>query len=414
MDEAHTYSVSKFIAVMNAQLGQIPAQIIGEISQLTKAASGHRYFTLKDKETGYILDCTIWARDYLLAGVELEVGMEIAATGKANFYGPFGKLSFNTRTVELVGEGALKMAYEKLKKKLTLEGVFAPERKRELPSFPQKIGIITSLHGAVIHDFSNNLGKFGFKLLVLNSKVEGPESGRELALSVRAMRSEDIDVLVIIRGGGSIQSLAGFDNEALVREIVSFPVPVLAGVGHHQDITLAAMAADAAESTPSFVAALINRSWEQALLSLTRSEDSIIGSYELFLEQTERSIDICFSSIKDSLERILGIYDKARGAVQKAVLSLEFQFKHVSERIEGNAKTILQHSQNRIQGLSQQLESTARLIQSNDPKRQLKFGYSIVYKDGKIVRSVQGIKKGETLSVQVADGAISAAVLDNT
>lgn len=436
MDESHPYTVSEFIALMNAQLDQLPAQIIGEISQLKVASSGHRYFTLKDKDTGFILDCTIWARDYMLAGVELEVGMELAATGKANFYGPFGKLSFVAKTVELVGEGALKLAYEKLKKKLTLEGVFAPERKRALPVFPQKIGVITSIHGAVIHDFSNNLGKFGFKLFVLNSKVEGPESGRELALSVRAMRSEAIDVLVIIRGGGSIQSLAGFDNEALVREIVSFPVPVLAGVGHHQNITLAALAADAAESTPSLVATLINRSWEQASIALARSEEQILSSFQYNLDQTARSIDTSFATIKDALEQIMNVYDKARGTIGRAVVAMEYQFKRVSDSMEHTLKSVfksyegaLQNAhqrycverprkyyeryQNRLQGLSTHLESISRIIQANDPNHQLKFGYSIVYKDGKVVRSTKDVTVGEKLSLHVVDGTITTQVLDN-
>lgn len=231
--------------------------------------------------------------------------------------------------------------------------MFAPERKRALPVFPQKIGVITSIHGAVIHDFSNNLGKFGFKLFVLNSKVEGPESGRELALSVRAMRSEAIDVLVIIRGGGSIQSLAGFDNEALVREIVSFPVPVLAGVGHHQNITLAALAADAAESTPSLVATLINRSWEQASIALARSEEQILSSFQYNLDQTARSIDTSFATIKDALEQIMNVYDKARGTIGRAVVAMEYQFKRVSDSMEHTLKSVFKSYEGALQNAHQ-------------------------------------------------------------
>src|SRR5690606_4973649 len=114
-----------------------------------------------------------------------------------------------------VGEGALKKAYDKLKAKLTKEGLFAEENKKELPLYPEKIGVITSATGAVVHDFSNNLGKYGFKVKIMDTRVEGQEAGRDLILSVRAFRKEDIDVLVLIRGGGSMQSLAGFDNETL-------------------------------------------------------------------------------------------------------------------------------------------------------------------------------------------------------
>ena len=436
MQPQEPISVSDFIALMNAELGRIQADVVGEVSELKRAASGHVYFTLKDKETGFILPCTIWARDYALSSVELEVGMEVAASGRANYYGPFGKLTFNAKTVELVGEGALKKAYEKLKKKLAAEGLFNVDTKRPVPAFPQRIGIITSLHGAVIHDFQNNLGKFGFKLSVLNAKVEGPESGRELALSVRAMRSEAIDVLVIIRGGGSIQSLAGFDNEALVREIARFPVPVLAGVGHHQDVTLAALAADFAESTPSLVATLINRSWEQAASSLDRSERRILVGFGMAIGDATRALDAATVTVRDALQGIVDVCDKARGAIDRAVVRMEYEFKRARERLAADARSITrgfaQFAQTakleycttrpakmlamyraRLHGASSELDALSRVIQANSPERPLKFGYSIVYNGGTVVRSVRDVRSGERLDVQVADGTIVTRVEPN-
>ena len=410
MTEGEQYSVSEFIELMNRELDALSAVVIGEVSELKVAASGHRYFTLKDKDTGFILPCTIWARDYMLTGVELELGLEVAVSGKANFYGPFGKLSFNVKSIELVGEGALKQAYEKLKKKLTTEGLFDSVRKRPLPNFPRKIGIITSLHGAVIHDFSNNLGKYGFSLFVLNAKVEGPESGRELALSVRAMRTEDIDVLVIIRGGGSIQSLAGFDNEALVREIARFPVPVLAGVGHHQDVTLAAMASDFAESTPSLVATLINSSWKEASGSLDRSEHTIISSYESILRNAGRTIDSTFSRMKDALLRIVDVYERAMGSVSHAVLTMDYAFKRMRDTLASYQETIPGAYQSLLFATSQKIDTLGRVIEAHSPERQLKFGYSIVYNKGKVVRSPKDVKVGEVLEVQTADGTIRTQV----
>jgi exodeoxyribonuclease VII large subunit len=413
MPPIETYSVSEFIQRINSELEGIVGQVMGEVSELKTASSGHVYFTLKDKDTGYILPCTIWARDYLLSSVALEMGMEVAVSGKASYYGPFGKLSFNAKTVELVGEGALKKAYDKLKKKLTEEGIFAPERKRSIPIFPQKIGIITSTHGAVIHDFSNNLGKFGFSLMVLNSKVEGPESGRELALSVRAMRTEAIDILVIIRGGGSIQSLAGFDNEILVREIASFPVPVIAGVGHHQDVTLAALAADAAESTPSLVATLINASWIEAIRSLDQSEDHIFQAYEHSLTTAARTVDRSCAVINNSLGSILRAYSTATESIRRAAVSLEYEFRRTKERIGTTLQALYGHYQQQLQGVTTQLDATAKLMKSNSPEHQLRFGYSITYKNGTIVRSAKDVRKGDTLSVQVSDGTILTTVSDN-
>lgn len=410
MNPLEQYSVSEFIQRINAELDAIQGQVIGEVSELKIASSGHAYFTLKDKDTGFILPCTLWARDYMLSSVELELGMEVAVTGKANYYGPFGKLSFNAKSVELVGEGALKKAYDKLKKKLTEEGLFSIEKKRPLPAFPQKIGIVTSLHGAVIHDFSNNLGKFGFMLSVLNSKVEGPESGRELALSVRAMRNEDIDVLVIIRGGGSIQSLAGFDNEALVREIAAFPVPVLAGVGHHQDVTLAALAADAAESTPSLVATLINSSWEEALHIVDRSERTIFSIYESALITAQRTIERVFVLLKTSLEDILAIHEAARQAALRAMTAIAHRIEVTGTSMRNSGQAILNLYQQQLQLHNKGLDTSAKLIHANSPEHQLKFGYSIIYKNGRIVRSTKDAKQGEALELQVADGTIQTTV----
>lgn len=428
------YSVAEFIAVLNKSLEALPARVVGEVSELKIAASGHAYFTLKDKDTGFILPAAIWARDYALAGVELEIGMEVAATGRANFYGPFGKLSFNAKTVELVGEGALKKAYDLIKKKLTAEGLFSEERKRPLPAFVRRIGVITSMHGAVIHDFSSNLARYGFQVRILDSKVEGPESGRALALSVRAMREEDIDVLVIIRGGGSIQSLAGFDNEALVREIASFPVPVLAGIGHHQDVTLAALAADFAESTPSFVAALINKSWQEAEAALAKDTAAIMRGFTQSLEGERLGIARYYQAMHAELDGIIGRAEAAKGAVGKALVRMEYEIRRVWEGITSMTQGISQSFQNalgevrsreanilsnqildpymrRIEAIESNLEVTSKTVSQNDPKRQLRLGYSITYKGDKLIRSVGDAPPGTTLEIHLSDGAVTTKTI---
>ena len=132
---------------------------------------------------------TIWHSRYALNGLKLELGAEVLVKGWPDFYGPFGKLSFIAQTIELVGEGALKKAYDKLKEKLAKEGLFAESRKRPLPLYPKTIGVITSTSGAVVHDFNSNLGKYGFKVKIMGSRVEGQESGPDLILSLRAFKS---------------------------------------------------------------------------------------------------------------------------------------------------------------------------------------------------------------------------------
>lgn len=404
------YSVGEYVELLNDNLAHLSGEVIGEVSEYKLASSGHAYFTLKDKDNGYILPCTLWRRDYELCGVQLEIGMEVLVRGKPNFYGPFGKLSFIGKTVELVGEGALKKAYEALRKKLEKEGLFAVKRKRAIPKFPRKIGVITSVRGAVIHDFSNNLRKSGFKVKILDTRVEGPESGRDLTLSVRAMRKEDIDVLVLIRGGGSMQSLAGYDNEALVREIVRFPVPVIAGVGHHQDVPLAALVADAAESTPSLCAALLNKSWVEAEHSVSQSQWSIFDTYGSVVNTAKSELLSMFAVAEDVVRGILKKYTEAEQAVLHAVVRISAELARSRDRIKNGQTFFLRTYGQVVQTFLRQLENVERVIVNSNPERQLRLGYSLAMTRGKIVRSVKDVRKGEMLNVKIADGELISEI----
>ena len=175
-----------------------------------------------------------------------------------------------------MGEGALKKAYDKLKQKLEKEGLFSSEKKKPIPEFPQRIGLITSETGAVIHDFLNNLGKYGYQISFVNSRVEGQIAVQGLLLAITYFSGKEIDVLVIIRGGGSLESLQAFNNEALVRKIADFKIPVICGIGHDKDVSLASLAADKAVSTPTAVTALLNRAWEKAIHDVVALEKDLV------------------------------------------------------------------------------------------------------------------------------------------
>ena len=360
-----TFSVSEYVELWNNFFKKIkPAKVLGEISQIKSGPSGHIYFTIKDKSGASILDCIIWNRNYLICGVKFEVGMEVILQGRPSIYGPSGRFSFIADTVELVGEGALKKAYDELKKKK--EGVFAEERKRALPEFVHKIGVITSREGAVIHDFVNNLGKFGFETLLVDSRVEGQQAIKSLLDSVKTLRDKDIEVLVIIRGGGSLESLQAFNNETLVREIVNFPVPVIAGIGHDQDVPLLALAADYMTSTPTAAAHLINQSWEEAYSKI-------------------RAFANILNRIPAELRRILESIDRA--------------WLTTTEFLDG-----------RIKDIRQILAMAEQMTKLNDPLRQLKLGYSIARQSGKIVRDASQLQRGDALQIQLDKGEIEAEV----
>lgn len=408
---SNPYKISEFIDLINSALGTLQAEIIGEVSETKVAASGHAYFTLKDKDTGDVLPCAMWKGKYMYSGVELEMGMEVTVKGCPSFTGRFGKMSFIVDSVALVGEGALKKAYEALKKKLAAEGLFDVARKKPIPLFPQKIGIITSVHGAVIHDFSNNLRRSGFQIKILDCRVEGPECGRALALSVRAMRTEDLDVLVLIRGGGSMQSLAGFDNEMLVREIAKFPVPVITGIGHHQDVPLAALVADAAQSTPSLVAALLSKSWLEASYMLEKDKRKIVQALDMILVKYKGVKDIVKNGLSKIQIAIAGFEHHLNSHTRLLVTVFSNSLSLVRTKyIDNLPQEIAQLYTLALKSAASRINNLERLVEVSNPERQLRLGYSLVFSKEKLVRSVKDLKLDQDVNIRLADGEALAAI----
>ena len=382
------FSVGEFISFLNIGLKNSKAKIIGEIVEVNQGPTGHIYFTLKDEKSQSSLSCIIWNHSYKLYGIRLEKGMKVILFGSPNIYAPSGRLSFIAETIELAGEGELKKQYDELKKKLEAEGLFDIERKRDLPKYPQKIGVITAKQGAVISDFLNNLGKFGYKIKMIDSRVEGQEAVKDLLTAIKIFKKIEIDLLVIIRGGGSLESLMAFNNELLVREIANFPSPVVVGIGHDKDVPLATLVADASESTPTAVANMLNKSWEQLTLYLERQERNIIFRYEAILadyKNIENKLEISFNSYKNSLlsanKQLTDFLDKVLSSFNLSLL---------------NAKT--------------KLSQAEKIILLNNPERQIHLGYSITMCNDKIVRRVADVKKGDEIKTKLSDGIITSKI----
>ncbi|MBI2041744.1 MAG: exodeoxyribonuclease VII large subunit [Candidatus Nealsonbacteria bacterium] len=386
--ENKIFSVSEFIYLLNIGLKSSKAKIIGEVTEIKISSLGHVYFSLKDEKDGAVINCIIWKTRYNIYGIRLETGMKILASGYPEIYAPLGKLSFIAESIELAGEGELKKQYDELKKKLTDEGIFAEERKRPIPKYPQNIGVITSRQGAVLADFLNNVGKFGFKIKMIDSRVEGQEAVGDLLSSIRTFKNKNIDVLVIIRGGGSFESLMPFNNEVLVREVANFKVPVIAGVGHHKDEPLITFAADVSVSTPTAAANYLNQSWEEALLLLERYERSIIGSYEEIFEN--------YKTIENKLRISLQNF-------KNAISSAKIDLNNYLDRSFAGFKSLLS-------ALSERLVQSEKVIFLNNPERQLKLGYSIAMAGNRVVRKTGDIKIGQDLDLRVSDGKIISEI----
>ncbi len=399
-----------YISLLNELLKRVEVKVVGEISELKRASSGHIYFSLKDEETGDVINCVIWNSVYKMCGIELEDGMQVVVSGAADIYRVRGTLTFKVRTVELVGEGALKRAYEELKAKLLKEGLFETEKKRKIPEFPRAVGVITSKKGAAIHDFINNLEKFGLKVYICDSRVEGQEAVKDLLSSIKTMKAKKIDVLVITRGGGSLQSLLAFDNEMLVREIADFPVPVVAGIGHHEDITLSALAADKTLSTPTAAASYLTRGYQKARDDLLYFQESIKNGYENIFYGRVRKFISLFNEIVYFFRQIIDKYKKTEERTRRNLLYMESFIHKKKEEVNSLEQGINSGLQTGLWQTKKKIENISQVISANDPKKQLNLGYAIIKKEGKAVKSTKQVKLEETIQTVLSDGELSSKV----
>lgn len=387
--ENNILSISAYLKLLNGILNSFEARIVGEVTEVKISSVGHAYFSLKDKKDKSVLSCVVWNYDYKLCGVDLKEGLEIVAKGIPDVYPPTGRLSFKAKTIQLMGEGQLKKEYEKLKKKLEDEGLFDLSKKKEIPPFVRKIGIITSKQGAVISDFLNNLGRFGFQIKFIDSRVEGLEAVKDLLNSVKTMRKADIDVLVIMRGGGSLESFLAFNNETLIREVSSLPFPVIAAIGHDKDVPLLSLAADKMVSTPTAAANLLNESWQEAELELKSMEREIFNSFSEALRSLEYKTNNLFLKIKDKLEKVIALFKM-----------IEFRIKSVIPKI----------LENEIKKMGNQLENYEKIINQNNPERNLKLGYCIATSKKGVIKNIDNVAVEDIIDLKVYNGVINTQV----
>jgi len=403
------YSVSDYLDQLNEYLESKPARIQGEISSIDDRAN-YLFFTLKDKTDESVLKCFMWERDYRLYGIELEIGMEIIIAGYPKVYKKNGGLNMQVSVVELVGEGVLKKAYDELKKKLGEEGLFAPEKKKPIPALPQTIGLVTSETGAVINDFLNNLGRYGYKIKFKDTRVEGQIAVADLISSINYFYKQDIDVLVIIRGGGSLESLQAFNNEKLVRKIAGCSKPIICGIGHDKDVPLATLAADLAVSTPTAVAIYLNRTWDEAVSNIAISGKDMIYKYQAALEGKKYQLESARSGFRKYFGKIFQEFKNFSYRLKTSLAQINYTLKN-NKKIIDNASLRLSENFNRIlKNNCIFLNDIEKRFKLYDPAHQLKLGYSITRINGKVIKSIKQVKVDDLLDVQVEDGKVISKI----
>ncbi len=420
-------------------------KVTGEVSNLRLQGSGHCYFTLKDGDAQ--LSCVLFRNERVQHRHQLEQGSRLVLSGDISVYMPRGQYQLIVRSIELDGVGMLQQAFENLKQKLKKEGLFETNRKRALPKYPDSIGIVTSASGAALRDVLSVLRRRhpGIKLTVSACRVQGDGAAEEIATSIRQLNAwhasdaekHPMDLILVTRGGGSLEDLWAFNEEVVARSIADSPLPVVSAVGHEIDFTISDFTADVRAATPSAAAELITEGFVLAREFLEDVPIRMVCIVDAFLEQNTRYLGqlrkrLGYLHPRRGMERHSQRVDELEDAISRmAMLHLE----HCSRRLETlsalmrtlHPRGCQQEQVQKVQYLQQralsllesQVEGRARLVSHLSaqlkllgPMEVLSRGYSITrhQKSGEVVRSTQEVTTGDRLLTRLTDGVITSRV----
>lgn len=405
-------SVSDFLEGLNVELSGMAARVRGEISEFNVWNQSFVFFSLKDSADGSVLKCGIPFARYQISGVEAKVGDEIIVEGYPKMYKPRGELSLQVGVIEYAGEGALKKAYDALYRKLEAAGVFAPERKRPIPDFPERIALITSRDGAALGDFTMNLVHSGIQVDFYPTLVEGKKAVFEIVRAIEYFNQhpERYDALAIVRGGGSLESLQAFNSEYLVEAVTRSRIPVIAGIGHERDVSLAALAADTMVSTPTATARSLSRSWEEARIDLARKRENIAGALAAAERMAQERLANAQVSLQSFLDRVLQIVVLAETVFRETIAPFPEYCRRIAAKFESASAEWFTETEHALRRTDDHLRSLTDRLRSLDPERALRLGYSLVRKEGRIIRDARAVEVGDELRIQLGHGTVQSRV----
>jgi len=412
--------------------------LTGQVSNFRKRPT-HQYFSLKDDHA--VIQATIWSGIYQKLGFDLEEGMKINVIGRVQVYEPSGSYSIIIEKAEPDGVGALAIQFEQLKKKLTEEGLFQERFKQPLPQFAKRIGVVTSPSGAVIRDIITTVSRRfpGVDILLYPTKVQGDGAAEEIARNIaRANEREDLDVLIIGRGGGSIEDLWAFNEEIVVRAIFESRLPIISSVGHETDVTLADFVADRRAATPTAAAELATPVTKLDLLAhLQNQEKRMATAVQNVLSRKKEALKKCSQSvIFRQPERLYDGYLQRLDQLQlRLKQSLRTRISDSNQLVQARTHQLVQLSpitkiqryQDRLGQLDKLLRSQMALVYDAkvaevkrlseallmlDTSRIVARGYAIVKKEESVVDSVEMLKKKDQVTLLMRDGQVELEVKD--
>ena len=407
-------SISDLITLINEALDAALPQVYfeGEIAKLTRAASGHIYLDLKDQ--GAQVSGVIWKGVASTLDFPLSEGLAVLCHGRPNVYAGSGRFQIVINRIQPAGEGALRKRFLQLKARLEKEGFFAEERKRALPMLPAAIGVVTSGTGAVIHDIMVRIRERmpNLRVYLENVRVQGEGAAEEIAAGVKRLSdSGQVEVIIVARGGGSLQDLWAFNEEVLVKAIFASKVPVISGVGHEVDVTLADFAADVRAPTPTAAAEMVVPKRAELLARIAEFERRLYDTDRLLAPRAQR------------LDDLAGRYETA---LENAFAAAGLKLQRMEARLQGiRPDKLLERLAGRLDmlqaglcsnfdrllsGRRLKLERLSSSLEAINPLKVLERGFSLVRSEGKVIRSVNQLRTGAALSLDFVDGSAQAKV----
>ena len=425
-------------------------RVRGEVSQPSFPRSGHCYFRLKDENA--VIDGVAWKGTIPRLGIKIEEGLEVIATGKLTTYAGSSRYQIIVDRLELAGEGALLKLLEDRRKKLAAEGLFDQDKKRELPFLPEVIGVVTSPSGAVIRDILHRLAdRFPRRVLVWPVSVQGEKAAGEVAAAIAGFNRLPLegpvprpDVLIVARGGGSLEDLWAFNEEIVVRAAAGSAIPLISAVGHETDTTLIDFASDRRAPTPTAAAemavpvradllaevldygkrtvASLNRGLRDAAFALSSLARGL-GDPHRLIEERQQRLDVAGERLLMGPRRVIEVKQQLIAGEARALRAAGERFKsemqqrivHTNDRLTQYGERLKRHSGELFGRAADRVDQLGKLLESYSFHSVLSRGFALVRdQDGQPVLAAAGARSGDTLSIEFADGKVGARVTDAT
>jgi exodeoxyribonuclease VII large subunit len=413
------------------------AWVEGEISNFRAPDSGHLYFTLKDGNAQ--IRVVMFRSSARLLRFRPADGLQVIVRGRVTVYEDRGELQVSAEHIEPKGAGSLQLAFEQLKAKLEAEGLFAPERRKPIPTLPSRIGLITSAQAAALRDTLNVLQRrhHSVNVLIYPAQVQGDAASQEVAAGVRFFNQHDnVDVIIVARGGGSAEDLAAFNNEALARTVAASEIPIISAVGHETDFSIIDFVADLRAPTPSAAAELVIRSRQEVenhadalhdrlsramryRLLMGRQALSELAQHGAFarmmelIRQRQQKLDDLTHRMELAERNLLGQMHRRWEMISAAVrhYDLRLVLSGMRKELESGTTALVAVMRNVLLQQRVRSERLQTALESLSPLAILERGYALVFdSEGKLLKDVRGLKIGDGISARVAHGEFQAAV----